>query len=425
MTFTARFEIIMKRKYRAIKNVEYNFGTPLVGYPEGQYRAYESVRIRLTFRGPTPSQGPLEMIQELFCGKVITAKYIELQRGRPRRSSSDSNASEQSNTPPSSFGSSTELDYMKNAAPTQKISLIDSKDFPSGPTFQSSSFEYLPSTALPAYNLPVSNEADHLSNSLGILDHNDLYHRPLQEDPMRLESVYTFSNPPCETELDSLSSTGHSMSSSSGHIKSMYIGSDVQVPTDDLVRPNFSRWDGSELMTYPYGSAQGTVVSGPYNWLPQLNVRIMTNCRPFKGSRMCTLVFSGKKKPIQEVIGGSVVAGFHVDTKHSLIVHGSIIVPCSSPCHAISNVMVPGLKQIFPQLNAMPNIKSATANVEICLHLSFSRVVQFASTSLQVQYARPEILPALPETSYDNSTAGGKIWGYSGTQNPDLRSTTS
>ncbi len=423
MNFTVHVESVLKRKYRAIKNVEYSLGTPLVGSPEDQCRAYESVSIRLTFRGPTPLHGPMETIQELFCGKVIMAKYVDLQRGRPRRSNTDSNVSKQSNTPSSSFGALPGLDYMETA-PTQKIPLINSKSVPPGTMFERPSFEYLPSTALPAYSLSMSNEAqssassqkvqtdeaDCLPNSLGILDHNELYHKPLQEDSMRSKSACTFSNPPCETESDSLSSTGHSMSSSTDHNKSsQYLGSDVQVPTGDSVRYSFSRYGGPDMMTYPYGSAQGTVASGPYNWLPQLNVRITTNHRPFEGSKMCTLIFSGNEESIQEVIGGSVVAGFHVDTKHSLIVNGSVIIPYSSPCQAMSNVMVPGLEQIFPQLNAMPNVNPITAYVEICVYLSYGRVVQFVSTSLQVQYVQPGMLSALPETSNNNSTASVKI----------------
>ncbi len=76
--FSGSKEKALQQKYRTIKKVEY-----LCAESKMDEGVNESITIRVTFKGPTPSNGPMDTIQKLFSAKSITPNSVVLRRGRP------------------------------------------------------------------------------------------------------------------------------------------------------------------------------------------------------------------------------------------------------------------------------------------------------------------------------------------------------
>ncbi len=420
-------------------------------------------------------QGPLGTIQAIFYGKPITAKCIDLRRGRPRCPSSDDMKDPLSARNEFPYEKESECDAPeppKLVMPSlSRIASVDSADSSqrvrlpsvrgdsferlsgdsrlpsvrgdlferlSGDSFErlsdSSTSGYVPGMPYPLHNLSGIGEElgllphSQLSNgqystisSSGLFDHNPHSSRPFRDDESMVNIKSAHARPAVDTETESLSTTGHSDSSCTFRTaQSSFSETANEGATNDFVRFGFSAPDRRIVLAYPHGSAQGRVVGVAPDRHPLLNVRIMANQSQFEGPELCSMVFTGNQASIKEIISIPVVVAFHVGAAHSLIVSGTPIDKCSSPTTAISSIMVPSLEQLFPHVNIEAN-STATASVEICLKLYQHGVLQFASSSLQVDYIWSKTLPAAPTQSIN--TAGGKKWEHSEIRNSPIVST--
>ncbi len=398
-------------------------------------------------------QGPLGTIQAIFYGKPITAKCIDLRRGRPRRPSSDDMKDPLSARNEFPYEKESECDAPeppKLVMPSlSRIASVDSAyssqrvRLPSvrGDSFErlsdSSTSGYVPGMPYSLHNLSGIGEElgllphSQLSNgqystisSSGLFDHNPHSSRPFRDDEnmVNIKSAHArLAVDTVDTETESLSTTGHSNSSCTFRTaQSSFSETANEGATNDFVRFSFSAPDRRIVLAYPHGSAQGRVVGVAPDRHPLLNVHIMANQAQFEGSELCSMVFTGNQASIKEIISIPVVVAFHVGTAHSLIVSGTPIDKYSSPTTAISSIMVPSLEQLFPHVNIEAN-STATASVEICLKLYQHGVLQFASSSLQVDYIWSKTLPAAPTQSIN--MAGGKKWEHSEIRNSPIVST--
>ncbi len=454
MNFTEYLQDVLKEKYRTIRHIEYRTGKDSPRH-EMTEKLKNSFTIRVTFRGPTPAHGPMGTIQELFCPSYIHARYVEMPRGRPRNSSFGNSRGKQPLPQPlprkPSPAENAEMEYASILK--KKPLLVSKRDGPSSASnsFSYESFEYLPSTELPRYNLsfegattdpqptnevsidpPGMNviEPRHIKDRLGE-GCSDLYDEPPPEYPA-LSTISPCSSSSMNTDLpgDSLSSTGHSMSSKflqplsspsneSGKVQqgtgmlykpTQRISRNSSTPSSGKTSTGDSSGSSSHrpkefrLVADPYGRATCTVVSGPDGHLSELSVHIATNQGEIKGVKWCTLVLSGNEETIKEVIGGSVAAAFYVDEVHSLIVEGSMIRPHSISSYAVSDLVVPGLESLFPELGAIANVQSVSCDVYIWIKLPYGTVIQFESPFLRVLYILPETVVAGHEIRNDNVT---------------------
>ncbi len=395
-------------------------------------------------------QGPLGTIQAIFYGKPITAKCIDLRRGRPRRPSSDDMKDPLSARNEFPYEKESECDAPeppKLVMPSlSRIASVDSADSSQRvrlPSVRGDSFERLSDSSTSGYVLgmpyPLHNLSgigeelgllphSQLSNgqystisSSGLFDHNPHSSRPFRDDENMVNIKSAHARLAVDTETESLSTTGHSDSSCTFRT-AQYSFSETanEGATNDFVRFGFSAPDRRIVLVYPHGSAQGRVVGVAPDRHPLLNVHIMANQAQFEGPELCSMVFIGNQASIKEIISIPVVVAFHVGAAHSLIVSGTPIDKCSSLTTAISSIMVPSLEQLFPHVNIEAN-STATASVEICLKLYQHGVLQFASSSLQVDYIWSKTLPAAPTQSIN--TAGGKKWEHSEIRNSPIVST--
>ncbi len=146
-----------------------------------------------------------------------------------------------------------------------------------------------------------------------------------------------------------------------------------------------------DMLTYAYGSARCIVECGTPGWFPDLCVYISTDCNPFVGQKVCMLTFTGNEESIKEVMYAAVSAEFHVGNENPpLVVKGGVIYPHRTyPDLAMSDMLIPDFKGVFPDDDARSGVDCVTANVTIWVHIPNGRVIRTEPCFIYVSYVRP------------------------------------